>query len=131
MFEGVLVCPPKDMVAYHSAHAEFQRVVEEGTYAESHTIRQKLRPGQCLVFNNRRMLHGRDVSIVVFWGGWGRGAGGRDGDRGQGRGRGSTCSFVACLQAFRRYTSSRFGCLVEAESGGVGWGGGEGEGEGR
>lgn len=57
------MCPPKDMVAYHSAHAEFQRLVEEGAFAESHTIRQKLKPGQCLVFNNRRMLHGRDVSI--------------------------------------------------------------------
>ena len=62
MFEGVLMCAAKDMADYHSAHSEFLRLVEEGLYAESHTLRKRLKPGQCLLFNNRRMLHGREVS---------------------------------------------------------------------
>jgi len=65
MFEGVQMCAAKDMALYHSAHAEFVRLIEEGQFAESHTVRERLEPGQCLVFNNRRMLHGRKVS--GFW----------------------------------------------------------------
>ncbi len=62
MFEGVQMCSAKDMALYNSAHAEFLRLIEEGQYAESFTVRERLEPGQCLVFNNRRMLHGREVS---------------------------------------------------------------------
>eukprot|EP00903_Cladosiphon_okamuranus_P011635 g10944.t1 len=61
MFEGVLMCSAKDMASYHSAHSEFLRLIEEGPYAESHTLHTRLQPGQCLLFNNRRMLHGREA----------------------------------------------------------------------
>ena len=66
MFEGVLLCTAKDMADYHSAHSEFLRLVEQGEFAESHTLRKRLESGQCLVFNNRRMLHGREVGRGVY-----------------------------------------------------------------
>jgi len=64
MFEGALICSVNDMELYHKAHTEFLRLIEEGQFANSHTVRKRLEPGQCLVFNNRRMLHGRVLCIV-------------------------------------------------------------------
>ncbi|CAM9987094.1 unnamed protein product [Scytosiphon promiscuus] len=61
MFEGVLMCATRDMAPYYAAYREFQHLIEEGQYADKHTIKKRLEPGQCLVFNNRRMLHGREV----------------------------------------------------------------------
>ena len=38
----------------------------EGTdYAAQHTLRVRLLPGEVAVFNNRRMLHGRDAFQVL------------------------------------------------------------------
>ena len=61
MFEGVLTCASRDVAPYYEAYRAFQSLIEEGSYAEDHTVRLRLRPGQCLVFNNRRLLHGREV----------------------------------------------------------------------
>ncbi len=68
MFEGALICSVNDTELFHKAHTEFLRLVEEGQFAKSHTVKKRLEPGQCLVFNNRRMLHGHDVSDSG--GGW-------------------------------------------------------------
>lgn len=38
-----------------------QAFLEEGQYAHEHTVRARMQPGQCMVFNNRRMLHGREA----------------------------------------------------------------------
>ena len=62
MFEGVLMSAPEDIGPYYWAHRAFHRLIEEGPYAEEHTLRKKLKPGQCVIFNNRRLVHGRDVS---------------------------------------------------------------------
>ena len=61
MFEGVLTCAARDVAPYYEAYRAFQRLIEEGSFAEDHTVRCRLRAGQCLVFNNRRLLHGREV----------------------------------------------------------------------
>lgn len=62
MFEGVLMSAPEDIDPYYRAHRAFHRLIEEGPYAEEHTLHKKLKPGQCVIFNNRRLVHGRDVS---------------------------------------------------------------------
>ncbi len=57
-FEGPLSIPPADVPLYYEAYAAFVRhlrILEE----EGHMIQFRLKPGDALVFNNRRMLHGR------------------------------------------------------------------------
>lgn len=61
MFEGVLVCAEQDMAPYYEAHRTFQHILEKSQFAKDHTIRTRLEPGQCVILNNRRMMHGRDV----------------------------------------------------------------------
>lgn len=61
MFEGVLMCAPQDVGPYYEAHATFQTMMTEGPFAEKHTIRMNMEPGDCMVFNNRRLVHGRTV----------------------------------------------------------------------
>lgn len=61
MFEGVLMCPAKDVAPYHEAYRMFQQLIEEGSFAKERTLRKRLKPGQCLIFNNRRLFHGREV----------------------------------------------------------------------
>ncbi|KAG5175212.1 hypothetical protein JKP88DRAFT_265882 [Tribonema minus] len=60
MFEGTLHVPSKDIQPYYEAYALFQAFLEVGDFAEEHTVRARMQPGQCMVFNNRRMLHGRE-----------------------------------------------------------------------
>ncbi|CAM9926567.1 unnamed protein product [Choristocarpus tenellus] len=60
-FEGTLICSPQDVGPYYEAYTAFQALLEEGTFAREHTLRMRLKPGQCLVFNNRRLLHGREA----------------------------------------------------------------------
>lgn len=120
MFEGVLMCQAKEVVPYYLAYREFQRLVEEGPYAESHTVRQRLKPGQCLVFNNRRMLHGREV--------WRGGGGGALPLRGVvfcvcllfWRWRHYTC---ACISSPVNTTTMKHSLLYQGERGRKGWGG--------
>ncbi|KAL9191089.1 hypothetical protein ACHAXT_000795 [Thalassiosira profunda] len=69
-FEGP-VCLPPDMVdRYYEAYADFERMLngsadgdspddELSQYAHDFTWERKLDPGDMLVFNNRRMVHGR------------------------------------------------------------------------
>lgn len=59
MFEGALLCSPEDVVPYYEAYRAFQGVLEGSQFAKDHTVVKRLKPGECVVFNNRRMLHGR------------------------------------------------------------------------
>lgn len=67
MFEGALMCPPKDVGPYYEAYRAFQQLIEDSQFAKDHTVLTKLKPGQCVIFNNRRMLHGRKVKIDKIW----------------------------------------------------------------
>lgn len=69
-FEGVLTSAPNDVTPYYEAYRAFQNLIEEGSFAKEHTVRTRLRPGQCMVFNNRRLLHGRDVRRRPFLSGF-------------------------------------------------------------
>jgi alpha-ketoglutarate-dependent taurine dioxygenase len=61
MFEGVLGVPTADMPSYYSAYDAFQEFITDSDFAKEHTVRRRLKPGDCVVFNNRRMLHGREA----------------------------------------------------------------------
>lgn len=62
MFEGALLCPPEDVGPYYEAYRAFQELLEDSQFAKDHTVVKRLEPGQCIIFNNRRMLHGRKVN---------------------------------------------------------------------
>lgn len=73
-FEGPLSLPPSQVDKYFEAYADFERMLNCGDtnddvesfddelsrYAREFTWTYKLKPGEMLVFNNRRMLHGRN-----------------------------------------------------------------------
>ncbi len=72
-FEGPVFLPPGQVDGYYEAYADFEKMVncfthdaiedddddEASQYATEYTWERKLKPGEILVFNNRRMLHGR------------------------------------------------------------------------
>jgi len=70
-FEGPVCLPPGQVDRYYEAYADFERLLngdansnepmndELSQYAHEFTWDHKLSPGDMLVFNNRRMLHGR------------------------------------------------------------------------
>ena len=75
-FEGPACLPADSVERYYEAYADFERMLGGGDeadldgaddgddddlsrYAREFTWRYKLRPGEMLVFNNRRMVHGR------------------------------------------------------------------------
>lgn len=77
-FEGPSCIPSHLVEDYYEAYAAFERIVDNSlpidrnddilpqelaktlrAFAEEHTWEQQLDPGDLLVFNNRRMLHGR------------------------------------------------------------------------
>ncbi|KAL7531789.1 hypothetical protein ACHAXR_004237 [Thalassiosira sp. AJA248-18] len=77
-FEGPVSLPPVQVDGYYEAYADFERMLNDGAitdtnndealdnnggelsrYANEFTWEHKLNPGDMLVFNNRRMLHGR------------------------------------------------------------------------
>lgn len=60
MFEGTLQVQTQDVDGYYEAYNMFQAFIEDSDFAKEHTIRFELRPGQTVVFSNRRMLHGRE-----------------------------------------------------------------------
>ena len=74
-FEGPLCLPPEDVDDYYEAYADFERLLnvdldvprEEdlASYVDEFSWRRKLKPGEVLVFNNRRMLHGRNGFTVA------------------------------------------------------------------
>lgn len=66
MFEGALLCSPEDVVPYYEAYRAFQGVLEGSQFAKDHTVVKRLKPGECVVFNNRRMLHGRRVFLYIY-----------------------------------------------------------------
>jgi alpha-ketoglutarate-dependent taurine dioxygenase len=53
-FEGPLLAPPADVPRYYAAYRRLHESIEAAPAVE-----HRLRPGEMLVFNNRRMLHGR------------------------------------------------------------------------
>jgi alpha-ketoglutarate-dependent taurine dioxygenase len=77
-FEGPVYLPPGQVDCYYEAYADFEKMLncsmhdaiddddELSQYAKEYTWERKLKPGEILVFNNRRMLHGRrGFSIAV------------------------------------------------------------------
>jgi len=72
-FEGPVYLPPEQVDCYYEAYADFELMLNRASsdgisdededelsqYAEKYTWERKLKPGEILVFNNRRMLHGR------------------------------------------------------------------------
>jgi len=65
-FEGPVCLPPEKVDQYYEAYADFECLLNGGDvdcelcqYAREYTWERKLRPGDMLVFNNQRMLHGR------------------------------------------------------------------------
>jgi alpha-ketoglutarate-dependent taurine dioxygenase len=74
-FEGPLCLPPEDVEEYYHAYADFEQLVtvdldvtcgkDLASYADEFTWKRKLNPGEVLVFNNRRMLHGRNGFTVA------------------------------------------------------------------
>ena len=55
-FEGPLRVAPADVGPYYDAYRALDAAI-----ADAPAVRRRLRPGEMLVFNNRRMLHGRDA----------------------------------------------------------------------
>lgn len=74
-FEGPLCLPPDDVDDYYEAYADFELLLNNDwdvpnekdltSYADEFTWKRKLKPGEILVFNNRRMLHGRNGFSVA------------------------------------------------------------------
>ncbi|XP_067682429.1 probable gamma-butyrobetaine dioxygenase [Haliotis asinina] len=54
-FEGPLSIPEVDVERYYDAYQSFAKAIE----ASPHTLTYRLQEGDVVVFNNRRMLHGR------------------------------------------------------------------------
>lgn len=68
VFEGPLCVHPSAVEAYYEAYSAFARVIKgRERYANSGApnsgafIKFKLKPGDLVMFNNRRMLHGREA----------------------------------------------------------------------
>ena len=65
-FEGPVILPPNDVDRYYEAYADFEQMVDNSLcasrwgsedlcqYANEYTWEKKLKPGEILVFNNRR-----------------------------------------------------------------------------
>eukprot|EP00550_Attheya_septentrionalis_P006418 CAMPEP_0198282412 /NCGR_PEP_ID=MMETSP1449-20131203/2243_1 /TAXON_ID=420275 /ORGANISM="Attheya septentrionalis, Strain CCMP2084" /LENGTH=576 /DNA_ID=CAMNT_0043978667 /DNA_START=212 /DNA_END=1942 /DNA_ORIENTATION=+ len=72
-FEGPLCLQPHQVVPYYEAYAAFEQMINTmlepnqrdpsiskyTDFAREYTWKRRLEPGELLVFNNRRMLHGR------------------------------------------------------------------------
>ena len=84
-FEGPLLCPAQYMEAYYAAYRAFELMLDDSArcsessndiapsnnlllldreeifsgYAKNFTWKYRLKPGEIMMFNNRRMLHGR------------------------------------------------------------------------
>lgn len=75
-FEGPVSLPTDDVDKYYEAYADYEQLLNADTnlsngkdddlssYANEFTWKRKLRPGEVLVFNNRRMVHGRNGFTV-------------------------------------------------------------------
>jgi gamma-butyrobetaine dioxygenase len=72
-FEGPLLISPEKISSYYRAYAAFELLVDDtksymhtsqlnhelSLYAKEYTWQYRLQPGDMLIFNNARMLHGR------------------------------------------------------------------------
>jgi gamma-butyrobetaine dioxygenase len=58
-FEGRLRVPPEDVGAYYRAYGAFAELLRELEADGRHWVQFRLAPGEIVVFNNRRVLHGR------------------------------------------------------------------------
>ena len=54
-FAGPLECNPSDMVAFYKGMSKFEEILRD----ESLLYKRRLHPGDCVIFANRRVLHGR------------------------------------------------------------------------
>lgn len=58
-FEGPLILHPDDVQAYYSAYGAFANVLADIEKDGKMLIQYRSEPGEIVVFNNRRILHGR------------------------------------------------------------------------
>ena len=72
-FEGPLLITPEKVASYYKAYAAFELIVDDTKnlsnssnldqelcmYAKDFTWEYRLKPGEMIIFNNARMLHGR------------------------------------------------------------------------
>jgi alpha-ketoglutarate-dependent taurine dioxygenase len=81
MFEGALRVHPADVAPYYDAYAAFARVLADIEADGRMWLQFRATPGDVVVFNNRRMLHGRRAFAPqparVVCGGGGGTTGGR------------------------------------------------------
>jgi len=63
-FEGPLRVPPEQVELYYQSYKDFERVLNSAELLESHGMEFRSRPGDLVVFNNRRFLHGRTAFRV-------------------------------------------------------------------
>ena len=59
-FEGPLRVPPEDVAPFYEAYGAFAALLARAEAGETQGLLEfRLQPGDCVVFNQRRMLHGR------------------------------------------------------------------------
>ena len=59
-FEGPLDVAPEDVTGYYAAYDAFSALFADEELAAKHKVELRLRDGDCVTFNQRRLLHGRN-----------------------------------------------------------------------
>ena len=63
-FEGMLAAPHADVLPYYAAYRAFAKFVEAPETSDGHGFRFRLAEGEEVLFNNRRLLHGRESFLL-------------------------------------------------------------------
>lgn len=58
-FEGPLTATYEDTVEYYKAYTALAAIIHRLEEQNTGYISFRMQPGECVVFNNRRMIHGR------------------------------------------------------------------------
>lgn len=68
-FEGPLrVENPQDVALYFVAYEKFRAILTDPVFLAKHGVRFRTKPGNLVIFNNRRYLHGREAFSVPVGG---------------------------------------------------------------
>lgn len=68
-FEGPLqIANPADVEAYFDAYEKYRAILVDPEFLQAHGVRFRTKPGNLVVFNNRRYLHGREAFSVPVGG---------------------------------------------------------------
>lgn len=60
-FEGALDVAPEDVSRYYAAYDAFSALFADEELKSKHKVEFRLRDGDCITFNQRRLLHGRNA----------------------------------------------------------------------